>query len=248
MRKGIWVVLLCGVLVLASCAPGQPPQNPPENVPSANTPTPVPEEEPTATVQPQTDESASSVESEGADEAMTFQIVADRSEARFIIQEVLLGNDKTVVGATSQVTGEITVVPSNPSASQIGIITINARDFKTDSSRRNRAIQRQVLLTAKNEYQFITFEPLTIESLPQSIGIGDTFSFSVTGELSVLDTIRSETFEINVTVISEQELTGLASTTILYADYGITVPKVPIVASVEDEVQLELEFIATKVE
>lgn len=257
----VWTLPLLLVIMLVACAPGEQGQSQPEATPPPATPTLAEEapaeetqtgetqaEEVDAAPQPPEgqSESTSSESSavDGADEAFTFHLVADDSEARFIVDEVLMGNNKTVVGVTPDVTGEITVVPSNPSASQIGTITINARDFKTDSSRRNRAIQRQVLITARDEYQFITFTPTSLEGMPETIGVGDTVSFTVVGDVTILDTTRSETFDMNVTVVSEQELTGLASTTVLYDDYGISIPKVPIVASVEDEVRLELEFTA----
>ena len=50
---------------------------------------------------------------------------------------------------------------------------------------------------------------------------------------------------MTVTPNSESELSGLATTTVLYPDYGLTIPEVPSVSGVEDEVRLEFEFTAT---
>lgn len=237
-----WIALaLCLTIILTACVNGQAPAVTQDtSAPATSTITP----DPAATTQ--FDASNNSLEQgqNETEEAVEFSIVSEGTEARFIIDEVLMGNAKTVVGVTSQVSGDILVNPVTPSASQVGRISINARDLKTDSSRRNRAIQRQVLLTAKEEYQFITFQPTSIENLPEAIRVGDTVSFSVIGDLTILDTTQSETFDMTISVASAQELIGLATTTVLHADYGISIPNVPIVASVEDEVRLELEFVA----
>ena len=52
--------------------------------------------------------------------ALQFQIVPEGTEARFLIDEVLMGQPKTVVGTTSQVSGGITVDPANPAVVYAG--------------------------------------------------------------------------------------------------------------------------------
>jgi polyisoprenoid-binding protein YceI len=58
---------------------------------------------------------------------------------------------------------------------------------------------------------------------------------------------KQVTFDVTTSAASESRLTGTATTTIAYADYGITIPQVRQVASVEDQVRLELEFVAVPV-
>lgn len=171
-----------------------------------------------------------------------------RSEARFLVNEVLLGEDKTVVGVTSLVTGAISVDPSEPASTEISAITIDARDLKTDSSRRNRSIQRQILRSAVDDNRYIIFEPTNIDGLPKTVTIGEPFSFTVTGELTVRGETRVETFGLLVTPMSPTEISGQATTVIRYKDYDISIPSVPAVASVEDEVRLELQFTAVSME
>jgi len=60
----------------------------------------------------------------------------------------------------------------------------------------------------------------------------------------VRDVTNQVTFDAVVTPISETRLEGLASTTILYADFNLTIPEAPAVAGVDDEVVLEIEFVA----
>jgi hypothetical protein len=49
---------------------------------------------------------------------------------------------------------------------------------------------------------------------------------------------------LSVTANSERELVGLGQTTILRSDYNLSIPSVPSVANVAEEVPLEIEFMA----
>ncbi len=55
------------------------------------------------------------------------------------------------------------------------------------------------------------------------------------------------TFDTTVTLGDDNRLTGQASTTVQYADFGLSIPNVPAVVSVEDSVQLQLDFVAAPV-
>lgn len=172
--------------------------------------------------------------------------LGEGSEARFYIDEVLLGRDKTVEGITPDVTGEISFDLANPQAASIGTITINARTLETDDSRRTGQLQRRILESNSDEFQFITFTPTSITGLPETVAVGDSFDVQITGDLSIKGTTLESIFAVSVTVSSETQLSGLGSTTILYKDFAISIPSVPLVASVEDEVILEIAFVATQ--
>ncbi|MDA1330123.1 MAG: YceI family protein [Chloroflexi bacterium] len=172
----------------------------------------------------------------------TFELVQSESQARFIIQEVLRGQVTTVVGVTSLVAAQILVDLDNPAATQLGAVTVNARDLTTDQGSRNRAIRNEILDTAL--YEFITFTPTQLLGLPVSVAFGQSFSFQVIGDLTIRDITNQVTFEVTATLESEARLSGLASTTIQRNDYSLTIPNVPQVASVQENVVLEIEFVA----
>lgn len=177
-------------------------------------------------------------------DSAVYEIDPAQSEARFTINEVLRGTPTTVVGVTNNLGGQIALDLNNPGAAQIGTILVNARDLRTDNDFRNNAIANEILLT--NNYEFITFEPRSISGLPQTAEIGQTYDLQVTGDLTITDQTREVTFDTQVTPTSENELRGLATLEILYADYGLTIPFARSVESVEDTVILELEFVATR--
>ena len=175
--------------------------------------------------------------------ARVYQIEPGASTARFVVDEILQGAPKTVVGATDQVAGQIVVDPADLDTVQVGTILINARTFATDSTQRDRMIQNQILKTAQNEY--ITFTPSAVVGLPDGPAAGTSLPVQVVGDLTIGGVTRPVTFDASVTPASTDRLAGSATTTIRYADWGIAIPQVPVVAGVADTVQLQLDFTAT---
>lgn len=174
--------------------------------------------------------------------AIMFSLVGEESEARYIIDEELLGQPKTVVGTTNAISGELTVDPANPAASFIGPIQIEAGTFVTDSNRRDGAVRRFVLQTS--QYQFITFTATAYVGLPDAAAIGDEIQFEVTGDLTVRDITRPAIFIVTMQVVSESELRGNAATIIVRDDYELRIPAVPSVANVGEEFIVEFDFVA----
>ncbi|UCC54227.1 MAG: YceI family protein [Anaerolineaceae bacterium] len=175
----------------------------------------------------------------------TFELVPEDSEVRFLIDEELLGSPKTVVGRTNRVSGEILLDLKNPQEVEVGTIQVDARDLTTDDSFRNRALRRQILDSAQDDYQYITFIPTEINGLnAQPAEIGETQIFSLTGDLQIRDIVQIVTFEMTVTAISESELRGSGEAIVLRSDFDLQIPSVPGVANVSDEIKLEIEFTA----
>lgn len=206
------------------------------------TATTVPEEEPTV---PPTEipieETAVPSTAEPVEE-MVYEIDASRSEARFNIEEVLRGADTTVVGVSSNLAGQIIFDLANPAATQMGEILINARDFATDNDFRNRAIANEILLT--NDFEFISFMPKELTGLPETAVVGEAYDFQILGDLTIIGETREVTFDVTVTPLSTTELQGLASVVVLYEDFGVTVPLSQFVTAVNEDVLLELDFVA----
>jgi polyisoprenoid-binding protein YceI len=175
--------------------------------------------------------------------AILFTIAQAESEARFTLTELLNGNPTTVVGTTDQVAGQILVDLNNPAASQLGVIQVNARTLVTDNNNRNRMIRNEILDT--EPYEFITFTPTSLAGLPATIAVGETVTFQIIGDLTIRNITQSVTFEATVTLVSIDRLEGLASVVVTRADYSLTIPSVPSVANVSEEVLVEIQFVAT---
>lgn len=226
--------------VVASSMP-EPTEEPTTTVTSTAEPSATPTTEPSAT--PTAEPTETPLPSPEPGILRTYEIVPDTSEARFFIDEVLLGNPKTVVGRTDQITGEILLDLQNPQKVEVGPIQVNARSLVTDNSFRNRALRTQILDSAQDANQFITFTPLEIGALGiETAAVGETYLFDLTGDMQIRDIVQPVTFEMMVTVVSETELSGFGETVVMRSDYDLQIPSVPNVANVSEEVKLEIEF------
>ncbi len=270
MKPKTTLIVLIGILLLAAggfaiyqfvLGPTLPPSGTPapmpvgveqgvQSAPSGATPYPNPAEQAAASVseeQPNPSPYPAPQESLPQTDAMAegqivFQIVSAESIARFTIFEELRGSPKDVIGETSLVSGEILVNLEDLSQSKVGVIQINARDFKTDDERRNSAIRNRILQT--DTYEYITFTPKSISGLSGSGEIGKTYTFQLTGDLTIREITQEVTFEVTVVAESDSRLSGNAIATIRRSDFNLIVPNVPFVANVADEVRLELIFVA----
>jgi len=172
-----------------------------------------------------------------------YTIQTSDSKATFTVNEVLRGSPFTVVGTTDQVMGDIAFDPSDPGSAQLGPIMIDARTLATDDSSRDRALFNLIL--SADQHQYITFTPTSLSGLPETVTIGEPFTFQAAGDLAIKGNIRPATFDVTVVPTADGRLEGTATTTINYADWGVTIPSVPFVASVDNQVALQLEFAAT---
>ena len=195
-------------------------------------------EEPTATPVPE----------EASLGRVLYRIVAEESTVNFTMQEDLRGSRIDVIGTTNDVAGDVVIDFDTPSSSTVGTIRINARTLATDNEFRNRALRSRILLSSQDEFEFIEFVPTSVSGLPESIEIGEEYTFEVVGNLTIVGQTNEVTFTVTATVESEDRLVGSATTSVLYADWGISIPDAPGVANVSDDVTLTLAFVAEQVD
>lgn len=183
-------------------------------------------------------------EAELPEDATLFSIDPLQSEARFTLGEVLGGVPTTVVGVSSGAEGMIAIPMGEPQGAYVGEILINARGFATDNDLRNRAVHSRIL--ESGAYGTISFVPKEITLLPDVISFGESVTLEILGDLTIKGRTHEVLFTAEVTMLSETEVQGHAEAMVAYADYGISIPSVPRVADVDDEVLLEIDFVAVQ--
>lgn len=193
-----------------------------------------------AATQEATTEATAEASSSG--ELIVYNIVTDQSNVSFTLTEDLRGVPTTVVGETDQVAGQLAVDFANPQNSQVGEIRINARTLQTDSDFRNRAIRGEILQSAQDAYEFITFIPTEVTGLPETITEGQQFSFQIVGNLTIRDITQPVTFETTIISFSDTALEGYATATVQRGDFNLQIPNVPSVANVSESVDLRIDF------
>ena len=201
---------------------------------------------PTTGAGTETEAGADGATTTGADGgATTYVIDSTRSTAYFEIGEELRGSPVVVRGSTDQVAGRVELDLADLSTARLSQVVINARTFKTDEERRDRAIRGPIILnSASDEHELITFDVTSIDGLEGAAAPGDTVTLTVVGDLTIRGAVNTATFDVEATLADDGAVSGTAVATVLRSDFGIGVPSVPGVANVSDEVALVLEFTA----
>jgi polyisoprenoid-binding protein YceI len=135
---------------------------------------------------------------------------------------------------------------SDPAGAQYGPVEINADSFVTDDDKRNGAIRRFILQTNNPINASVTFQPTSVDGLPDSAQVGTPYDVTVTGDLTLHGVTQSVTFEGQVTASTADEIQGSLSVTVPRADFHLNIPSVPQVADVQETLLLQLDFVATR--
>lgn len=244
MMKSNWTLLVLVLLAITavSCSVLSEPPAPSGELEAAPVEVESPAEESVVEEAPEEEPAIEESPADTSGGALIFQIDPAVSQVRFELDEVLRGNPITVVGSTDQVAGQISADLNNLSSTQVGEIKINARTLVTDNNFRNRALNNRILNTG--DYEFITFSPTAVNGLPGSAAVGDTIEFSIDGDLTIRDVTLPVTFTVMASPVSEMQLAGTAAAIIARDDFNLTIPSVPDVADVEEDVELYIDFVA----
>ena len=154
----------------------------------------------------------------------------------FRIDEVLVSVGKaTAVGRTPSVEGSVTISGSTVTAAQIAA---DLTDITTNDSRRDSAVQRALATTRYPNATFVLTQPITVGSPPAD---GQRITVPATGDLTIRGVTKSVTIELQAQLQGDV-LVVVGSAPVVLADYGVTAPTAPVVASVEDEGTFEFQL------
>ncbi|MBU6289981.1 MAG: YceI family protein [Chloroflexi bacterium] len=176
--------------------------------------------------------------------ALVFTIDRAKSVATFRVNEQLVGKDlpNDAVGTSKAVSGTIALDATGKVNAGVSKISVDMNAFSTDSSMRDNYIKRSTLEVAK--FPTAEFLPTGADGLPSPIPVTGEASFKLTGSMSIHGVTKPVTW--NVTAKRDgKALSGKATTTVTFGDFGMTPPKVGAVVSVKDEIRLEIDLVAT---
>jgi polyisoprenoid-binding protein YceI len=161
--------------------------------------------------------------------------ISKSSVVEFRIDEILRDKPFTAVGTSSEIAGDISISDDTVT---IGTLAINAKTFKTDDERRDGAITRLILKSEDPANEFITFVPTSIERMANSLNI--------TGQLTISGITKPAVFVASINV-TDESITGTATSTIKRSDYNLVIPNIPFVASVDDDFMIVTKIVADRV-
>ena len=175
-----------------------------------------------------------------------FAIVPEESQVSYHVGETFFNEDNRfyiAVGVTHGVQGEIFIDRAHPRQSRVGTITVDISQFTSDSGRRDRAIRRRWLESAR--YPTATFTPTAIEGLPDAIVEGQEIPVRISGNLRVRDVTRPATFS-GPLKLQGATLTGTVRATIQMTDFGFDPPSILGFLKAENQATLDFQFTARR--
>jgi polyisoprenoid-binding protein YceI len=170
-----------------------------------------------------------------------FALVADKTTASYKVREQLAKRDlpSDAIGTTKLVTGAIVLAADGSIDSKNSLITVDASSLQTDASMRDGFVRRNVLQT--DQYQNITFAPTQVSGLPNPIPTSGQVNFKLTGNLTIRNVTKPVTWDVTGTVNGDTA-TGTATTSLTFEDFSLTQPKISVVLSIVDKIDLQLDL------
>jgi polyisoprenoid-binding protein YceI len=160
------------------------------------------------------------------------------------VTEKLIANlsETTATGRTDNVTGTLTI-----DGTTVDDVTVSAdlRDLESDNSFRDGRIRSSGLESDTfPEAKFVLTTPITLPKIPAA---GQTITADATGDF----TLHGVTKKVTITIEGRwdgQDVQIVGRLPIAFADYGITAPTAPVVASVDDHGEMEFQLFFKKSE
>lgn len=173
-------------------------------------------------------------------------IVPSASEARYRVREVLAGNTlpNDAVGATKTIDGTIFGKMDGSLVSAQSKFRVDLRTLKSDQGMRDQFIQGGTLSTA--QYPYAEFVPTETKGLPKTLPADGKVNFQLVGNMTIRGVTKPLTWDVT-SQANGDVVTGKATTKFEFSLFNITKPSVARVLSIEDTVQLELDFTLQRV-
>jgi polyisoprenoid-binding protein YceI len=158
------------------------------------------------------------------------------------VQEQLVGGalEQTATGRTSNITGSFTITGQTV---QDVTVTADLRTLTSDRTQRDDAIKDRGLESNRfPEAKFVLTEPIERPTVP---AVGETVRATARGDF----TLHGVTKQVEIPLEgrwdgSDVQVVGRLH--IVFADYGIQAPTSPVVASIEDEGEMEFQIFFRK--
>jgi polyisoprenoid-binding protein YceI len=175
-------------------------------------------------------------------DAIHLKIVVEGTEARYRVREQLaqLSLPSDAIGKTSAVSGTVVINPDGTIVPDLSKIVVDVTGLTSDKGQRDRFVQRNLLDTG--QYPTAEFDPTSVSGLAAPLPNSGPVTFQISGNLTAHGTTKPATWAVTGQILNSKEMTGTATTSFTFEDYGIQQPRVPVVLSVVDKITLELDF------
>jgi len=176
-----------------------------------------------------------------ATDGLQLVVAPDGNEVRYRVREQLVGLDlpNDAIGATSDVTGSIAFDAKGNLVPASSRFVVKVATLESDKDRRDGYVRGRIL--EASEYPTVTLAPTSIKGLALPLPTSGSASFQVVGDLTVHGVTKPTTWQVEA-AFNRGRVTGTATTTFPFSEFGLTQPRVPVVLSVADTIKLEYTF------
>jgi polyisoprenoid-binding protein YceI len=147
------------------------------------------------------------------------------------------------VGSTDSVTGGLVVLPDGSIDAARSKLTIDLRTLKSDQDMRDGYVKNRTLETDK--FPTAEFVARRLEGVPSPLPAPERATgqsgFQLVGDLTVHGVTKEVTLNGYAT-FSRDLVAGRAMTDFTFSTFGLTKPSLARLLSVDDKIQLELDF------
>jgi polyisoprenoid-binding protein YceI len=168
------------------------------------------------------------------------------TRARYKVTEQLAGISfpSDAVGTTEAITGAIIVNPDGTIAPE-SKLTVDLKSLTSDQSMRDGYIQQRTLETEK--FPTLVIVPKKAVGLPAPLPAGQQAQagFQLIVDMTLHGVTKETTWNV-VATFGNTSVGGRATTTVAFADFNMTKPTLARLLSVDDKIQLEIEFRCTR--
>jgi polyisoprenoid-binding protein YceI len=171
-----------------------------------------------------------------------YDVVPEGSEVRYRVREQLVGlsfpND--AVGATSAVEGAVVFDAQGRLVPGDSRFTVDLRTLRSDEARRDNYLRRNTLETER--HPTVTFTPAEARGLPVPLPASGSVPFELLGDLTVKEVTRRLSWSASASFEGPRVVVR-ARTAFRFGDFGLRIPRVSVVLSVDDDIKLEADLV-----
>jgi polyisoprenoid-binding protein YceI len=161
--------------------------------------------------------------------------------ATYTVSEQFVGIDfpSDATGSSAKMAGTLgiakdgSIVPGSK-------LTVDLTTLKSDQDMRDNFAKTRTLETDK--FPQAEFVPTKVEGLPLMIPTNGQNGFKLTGNLTIHGVTKEVTFQGIATYGRDSTVSGIAKTSFGFDTFGLAVPKIGRLASVDNKINLSLQF------
>lgn len=162
--------------------------------------------------------------------------------ATYTVSEQFVGIDfpNDAIGSSSKVAGTLNIAKDG-SIVPGSKLTVDLSALKSDQENRDNFAKTKTLETDK--YPLAEFVPTKITGLPLMIPTNGQSGFRLTGNMTIHGVTKEVTFQGIATFNNrDNTVSGIGKTSFGFDTFGLAVPKIGRLASVDNKVDLALQF------